>query len=361
MINVTKTYLPPLAEYTKLLEQVWESAWLTNRGTLVQQLEAKLREYLGVDNVLLVNNGTIAIQIAIKALGLSGEVITTPFSYVATTSSLVWENCQPVFVDIETDTFSIDATQIEAAITPKTTAILATHVYGNPCDVDLIEEIANKHNLKVIYDAAHCFAVDYKGKSLYSYGDISTTSFHATKLFHTGEGGAIFCNDSSDEKALAQKNFYMHNFGHNGTEDFWGVGINGKVSELHAAMGLAVLPYLGEIIQNRKNIWELYANQLADTPLQILKIRANTKFNYAYFPVVFESESQLLRLVAILKNKKIAARRYFYPSLNNLPYVDTVAMPISDSIAKRVVCLPLYPDLPLADAQYIIDLIKSAL
>src|SRR5688572_25479009 len=236
MINVTKSFLPPIEEYVKYLEGIWERCHLTNHGPLVNELEEKLKTYLGVKNFFYLNNGTIAIQLAIKALDITGEVITTPFSYVATCSSIVWENAKPVFVDIDPGNFTIDATKIEAAITPRTSAILATHVYGIPCNVEEIDRIAKKHKLKVVYDAAHAFGVEYKGASLLNYGHISTLSFHATKLFHTVEGGGITTND--DE--LAHRIAYMRNFGHKGQEEFWGLGINGKSSEFHAAMGLCM-------------------------------------------------------------------------------------------------------------------------
>ena len=243
MIPVTKPFLPPIEEYQKYTEGIWQRNWLTNNGPLVNELELKLKDYLQVPHLLFLNNGTIAIQIAIKALQLKGDIITTPFSYVATTSSIVWEGCQPVFVDIDKHTFNIDASKIEAAITPNTSAILATHVYGNPCDIDAIAAIAKKHNLKVIYDAAHCFGTKYKGKSVFAYGDVCTTSFHATKLFHTVEGGAVFCNDADLLRKMAQ----LRNFGHDGPEHFNEVGINGKNSEFHAAMGLANLKYIQQI------------------------------------------------------------------------------------------------------------------
>ncbi len=246
MINVTKTFLPPIEEYTKLLESIWESQWLTNRGALVLALEEKLKRYLGVDNILVTNNGTIPLQMALKLLGKGGEIITSPFSYVATTAAIVWENCTPVFVDINPHYFTIDEEKIRALITPKTTAILATHVFGNPCNVEAIEQIATEHGLAVIYDAAHSFGVKYKGRSIFDYGDISTCSFHATKIFHTGEGGAIFCRND----VLMHKLFYSHNFGHNGPLAFHGLGINAKISELQAAMGLAVFEHIDEIIKD---------------------------------------------------------------------------------------------------------------
>ena len=231
MINVTKPFLPEIEEYITYLRGIWDRNWLTNNGPLVNDLELKLKEYLNVKHLLYLGNGTIALQIAIKALGLKGEIITTPFSYVATTSAIVWEGCDPVFADIDKDTFNIDPAKIEQAITDKTTGILATHVFGNPCDIDAIQKIAVKHNLKVIYDAAHCFGTHYKGKSVYNYGDVSTASFHATKLFHTIEGGAVITNNAE----LLKKMAYMRNFGHETAETFAGVGINGKNSEFHAA------------------------------------------------------------------------------------------------------------------------------
>ncbi len=318
MINVTQTFLPPVEEYIGYLQQIWDLKWLTNRGKLIQELEIKLRDYLGVKNLLTVSNGTIALQVAIKALGLKGEIITTPFSYVATVSSIVWENCEPVFVDIDENFLTLDETKIEAAITEKTTAILATHVYGNPCSVEAIQAIAEQHNLKVIYDAAHCFGVKYKGESILNWGDISTLSFHATKLFHTGEGGGIVCKDEE----LAHKIFYHHNFGHNGPEEFFGLGVNAKLSELNAAMGLSVFPYLGEIIEKRKQISDLYDSLLAETNLRKPLIREETDFNYAYYPVIFPNQEQLLKAQKTLNAEQIFPRRYFYPSLNKLPYVN---------------------------------------
>lgn len=341
MISVTKTYFPPLEEYQEQLKRIWENQWLTNRGELVKELEGKLKKRLGVSNITLTTNGTLPIQIALKILANGGEVITTPFSYVATTSAIVWENCTPVFVDIHPEYLTIDENKIEEAITPKTTAILATHVFGNPCHVEEIEKIAKKHDLKVIYDAAHCFGVHYKGKSLFEYGDVSTCSFHATKLFHTGEGGAIFCKD----EVLNHKLYYSHNFGHNGPEDFYGVGINAKMSELQAAMGLSVIPHMKEIIEARKTIVAYYDNNLDFSRLKKLKLREGSHWNYSYYPVIFESEQQLLKVQKALNEKNIFPRRYFYPSLNTLNYTEVCKMKISESISSRVLCLPLYKGL----------------
>ena len=357
MINVTKAFLPPIAEYNKLVQRAWDNQWLTNRGELVLELEEKLRHYLSVSNIIVTNNGTVPLQIALKLLGQQGEIITTPFSYVATTAAIVWENCTPVFVDIHPDYLTIDETKIEAAITPKTTAILATHVFGNPCNVEVIEAIAQKYQLKVIYDAAHCFGVKYKGKSIFDYGDISTCSFHATKLFHTGEGGAMFANTADLQHQL----FYSHNFGHNGPLAFHGLGINGKISELQAAMGLAVLPYMETILAERKKVVDYYNQYLDFSKLQALKIRENTLWNYGYYPVIFESEAQLLRAEKVLNDNQIYPRRYFYPSLNTIDYAKGQSMPISESIASRILCLPLYVGLNPLDLEKIIQIINTDL
>ncbi|MCF6142094.1 DegT/DnrJ/EryC1/StrS family aminotransferase [Flavobacterium sp. K77] len=355
MINVTKTFFPPLEDYNKQLERVWKNQWLTNRGELLQELETKLKAKLDVSNIIIMNNGTIPIQIALQVLGQQGEIITTPFSYVATTSAILWEHCTPVFVDIHPEYLTIDETKIEAAITAKTTAILATHVFGNPCAIEAIEVIAAKHNLKVIYDAAHAFGVTYNGQSIFEYGDVSTCSFHATKLFHTGEGGAVFCKDAD----LNHKLFYSHNFGHNGPLEFFGLGINGKISELQAAMGLSVLPYMERIVASRKQVVEWYAAQLDFTKLTPLKIRNNTEWNYSYYPVIFESEARLLEVQKALNDKQIFPRRYFYPSLNTIPYVNGEPMPVSESIASRVLCLPLYEGLEEEDVVKIITTINN--
>jgi dTDP-4-amino-4,6-dideoxygalactose transaminase len=357
MINVTKTFFPPLEEYNQQVQRIWDNQWLTNRGKLLLELEEKLKAYLSVSNIIIMNNGTIPLQIALKILGNQGEIITTPFSYVATTSAIIWENCKPVFVDIHPEFLTIDETKIDQAITPKTTAILATHVFGNPCNTDAIEQIAKKHNLKVIYDAAHAFGVEYNGKSIFDFGDVSTCSFHATKLFHTGEGGALFCSD----KALRNKMFYSHNFGHNGQLDFHGLGINGKISELQAAMGLAVFPYMEKIIDDRKNVIENYLHHLDFTKLTSIKIRENTKWNYSYFPVIFSSEEKLLQVQKALNEEQIFPRRYFYPSLNTLQYVNGKTMPVSESIASRVLCLPLYSGLEKVTVNRIVQLINQSL
>jgi dTDP-4-amino-4,6-dideoxygalactose transaminase len=357
MINVTKTFLPPIEEYNKQVQRAWDNEWLTNRGELVLELEEKLKKYLSISNIIMTTNGTVPLQIVLKLLGVQGEIITTPFSYVATTAAIVWENCTPIFVDIHPEYLTIDETKIEQAITAKTTAILATHVFGNPCNVEVIEKIAEKYNLKVIYDAAHAFGVTYKGKVIFDFGDISTCSFHATKLFHTGEGGAMFTKDLE----LHNKLFYSHNFGHNGPTAFHGLGINGKMSELQAAMGLAVLPYMEKIIDERKKVVDFYNDKLDFSKLQGLKIRENTHWNYSYYPVIFNSEEQLLQVQKILNGNKIFPRRYFYPSLNTIEYNKGMSMPISESIASRILCLPLYVGLSIVDITRIVTLINENL
>lgn len=355
IINVTKTYLPELKEYVKYLERIWESSWVTNHGPNVGELESRLGVVLGTRHVFYVCNGTMALQIAVKALGLRGEVITTPFSYVATTSSIVWEGCRPVFVDIDPETLCIDASQIERAITPNTTGILATHVYGIPCDVERIGLIARERNLKVVYDAAHAFGVSYKGRPLASYGDVSTLSFHATKLFHTVEGGAIVTGDD----ALAHKVAYMRNFGHRGQEAFWGLGINGKGTELHAAMGLCLLPKVEELIRKRKKATEIYDRELRGTPLKRPTIPEGTVYNYGYYPVMFASEGSLLRTRDALNLRGIFPRRYFFPSLNCLEYTGGQEMPVAEDVAKRILCLPLSHDLDIEDIETICGIVKN--
>jgi dTDP-4-amino-4,6-dideoxygalactose transaminase len=357
MITVTKTFLPPLSEYNIQLQKVWQSQWLTNRGPLALELEEKLKLRLQTPHLLTTNNGTVPLQIALKLFGNGGEIITTPFSYVATTAAIVWENCTPVFVDIHPQYLTIDEAKIEAAITSKTTAILATHVFGNPCHVEAIEIIAKKYNLKVIYDAAHCFGVTYKQKSIFTYGDISTCSFHATKLFHTGEGGAAFCNNTE----YIEKLFYSHNFGHDGYLKFHGLGINGKLSELQSAMGLAMLPHIDYILIERKKIIDFYNSNLQFFKLTPLKLRAETEWNYSYYPIIFETEKALLHTEAILNNNDIKPRRYFYPSLNTINYVSPQYTPISESISQRILCLPLYVGLTSQQLTIITALINSSL
>lgn len=356
MIPVTKPFLPPKKEYQLLLDGIWEREWLTNYGPLVQQLESELKAYLGTESCLYVSNGTIAIQLAIKAAALSGEVITTPFSYVATTSSIVWENCTPVYVDIDPRTLNIDPAKIEESITDKTTGILATHVFGNPCDIDAIAKIATKHNLTVIYDAAHCFGTTFKGKPVFEFGDISTASFHATKLYHTVEGGGVFTNT----EAMLSRMFYMRNFGHDGPEKFNGIGINAKNSEYHAAMGLCMLPYMKEVLERRKDQYEYYRRELESCPVTLQQLHPESEINYSYFPVLFTSEETAIHVMESLEQHQIFTRRYFYPSLNTLSYVDGKA-PVSESVSKRILCLPMYHELTTSDQKSVVGIIKNSL
>lgn len=354
MIPITKPFLPPQGEYEKYLTGIWQRQWLTNMGPLASALEMQLKNYLQVNHLLFVTNGTVALQMAIKALNLKGEIITTPFSYVATTSSIVWEGCVPVFVDIETTSLNIDAKKIEAAITPLTTAILATHVYGNPCDVLLIEQIATKYNLKVIYDGAHAFGVELHGKSIFEYGDISTCSLHATKLYHSIEGGLLITKDANLLKKLA----FIRNFGHDGAESFAELGFNGKNSEFHAAMGLANLNHIGAILSKRKELSQAYDLQLKGLKAYRPVWHTFATNNYSYYPLVLESEELLLKIKSALEGNEIFTRRYFYPSLSSvLPYVNKVSLEISESIANRVLCLPLFYDLTIEEINLISRLV----
>ena len=357
MIKVTKTFLPNQSEFQAILQSSWDQHWITNRGPLVLELEEKLLAYLNTNQIILTTNGTLPLQIALKVLGNQGEIITTPFSYIATTSAILWENCTPVFVDIHPDFLTIDETKIEAAITEKTTAILVTHVFGNPCNVEAIQTIAVKHNLKVIYDAAHCFGVTYKNESIFNFGDVSTCSFHATKLFHTGEGGALFFSN----KGLYESLFSSHNFGHNGPHDFSGVGTNAKMSELQAAMGLAVLPYMHKILSQRKKIVDFYNNNIDFSKVRTFVIRENTQWNYSYYPIIFETEEKLLQVEKALNQAQIFPRRYFYPSLNTISFASGKSMPVSEKIAPSVLCLPLYAGLTYDETKEIVHLLNAAL
>jgi len=357
MIPICKPFLPPQDAYLKYLDGIWERNWLTNNGPLVQELENKLSHSLQIPHVNFVSNGTIALQIAIKALELSGQIITTPFSYVATTSSIVWEGCEPIFVDIDAATCNINPKLIESAITPHTSAILATHVFGNPCDVYNIEKIAKKHDLKVIYDAAHAFGVEVDGRSIFSFGDISTTSFHATKLFHTTEGGALFTTNEDIHKRIGR----LRNFGHSGPDSFDGVGINGKNSEFHAAMGLVNLDYIERIIEERKFLSSLYDAGLAELQDYVCKPSENISPNGSYYPVLFKDERALLEIISVLNDNGVFGRRYFFPSLSKLDYLDRQFMQISEDVASRIYCLPLYNGLQESEVEYICELIQSIL
>jgi dTDP-4-amino-4,6-dideoxygalactose transaminase len=356
IINVTKTFLPPIEEYQLYLKQIWDKNQLTNQGPLLLKFEEKTKKYLSVDNFHFVANGTLALQLALRSLNITaGEVITTPFSYVATTSAVLWERCKPVFVDIEPNTFCIDPDKIEAAITKKTKAIMPVHVFGHPCEVEKIAAIAKKHNLKVIYDGAHAFGVRHKGRSLLSYGDITTCSFHATKLFHTIEGGAII----TKSRAISDKVELTKRFGHNADDHFM-LGINAKASESHAAMGLCNLKYIDGLIAKRKKITQLY-DQLLGSRFQKPILKNNTQYNYAYYPVVLDNESQLLQTIEGLNKKNIFPRRYFYPSLNSLSYLkDKQSCPVSEKISRKIMCLPLYVGLEKKSIEKICKIVRTA-
>lgn len=354
MIPVTKPFLPPQEDYNNLLDGIWKRQWLTNMGPLASQLEMNLKEELNVNHLLFVTNGTVALQMAIKALDIQGEIITTPFSFVATTSTIVWEGCTPVFVDIDKDSLCIDVSKIEDAITENTKAILATHVYGNPCDVVEIEKIAHQYNLKVIYDAAHAFGVEVNGKSIFEFGDISTCSLHATKLYHSIEGGLIITNNSDLLKKIAS----IRNFGIADFDSFSELGINGKNSEFHAAMGMLNLKYLENIKDKRKQIASRYDEKLKGFKHFRPRWHENSENNNSYYPIVIESEELLLKCKNVLQLNEIGTRRYFYPSLASaLPYIDKKEMPITDNISKRVLCLPMYYDLTLEEVDHICRLL----
>lgn len=350
MIPVTQPFLPPQEEYQRLVDGIWKRKWLTNMGPLASDLEMNLKEYLKVKHLLYVTNGTVALQMAIKALNITGEIITTPFSFIATTSTIVWEGCTPVFVDIDEKSLNIDVTKIEAAITEKTEAILATHVYGNPCDVQAIDKIAKKHSLKVIYDGAHAFGVEVDGKSIFEYGDISTCSLHATKLYHSIEGGLIVTKDAELLKKLA----YVRNFGISGFDSFAELGINGKNSEFHAAMGLVNLKYIQKILEKRKQLTMHYNEKLKGLNAYRPIWHSEASENYPYYPIVIESEELLLKIKVLLDDHEIFTRRYFYPSLGNtLPYLEPRDLEVTDAVSKRVLCLPLYYDLTFEEVDLI--------
>ena len=355
MINVTKSYLPNIEKYKSYIDEIYKTAWLTNQGPLVQKLEKRLAQYLGVKNIVLVSNGTIALEIAYRALDLKGEVITTPFSFVATTSSLVTNRLTPIFVDIDEKTFNLSPKNIEEKITSKTSAILPVHVFGNACEVEEIEKIAKKSNLKVIYDAAHAFDVKYKDNSLLNYGDISTLSFHATKLFHTIEGGALIIND--DE--LVQKVRYLINFGIKNPQEIPHLGTNAKMNEFEAAMGLCILDDIEDIKTNRKKVVENYKIGL-ESLVTFQEQNNQASENYSYFPILFKNEEELSKVQKSLNKENIFPRRYFYPSLDTLEYIEPKQeCKISRDISKRILCLPIYAELEKDNQDKIIDIIRK--
>jgi dTDP-4-amino-4,6-dideoxygalactose transaminase len=356
MINVTKTYLPELKKYESYLEKIFKIGFVTNNGPLVKELQSRLEKYLGVKHILLVANGTIALQIAYNLLDIKGDAITTPFSFVATTSSQVWQGINPVFADINKDTFNIDYKKITGKISKTTSAIIPVHVFGNACEVEKIDEIAKNFNLKVIYDAAHAFGVKYKGNSVLNYGNISTLSFHATKIFHTIEGGALVIND--DE--TYDKGRRIINFGISDQQHITEVGINGKMNEFEAAMGLCVLDDIDKILESRKKAYENYMTYLSKNVIT-QEQNINSSLNYCYFPVVFKDEETLLKVKEALANENIYPRRYFYPSLNDLSYIKdkTHSVPNSEFVSSRILCLPLYDSLEWEVQKNIIDIINK--
>ena len=355
-INVTKPSLPPLDEFTELLKGVWKKSILTNNGPLVQKFEKELCKKLNLKNFVSVTNGTLAIQLAIKALKLKGEIITTAFGWIATISAIKWEGCTPVFCDIEPDTLNMDPAKIEKLITKKTSAIIPVHVFGNPCDIEAIEAIANKHNLKVIYDAAHAVGSTFKNKSLLSYGDISTISLHGTKLLNTAEGGGCIATDHDLHEKIKRIRF----FGHDDNKDIMEDGLNGKMTEIHAALGLANLKYYDEVLKDRKVKYNYYEEKLLVKNNFFSQIIKFGEQNYSYFPLIFKSEDQLLKVKEALNEQKIYPRRYFYPSLTTYTkVVEYVNIPISEDISKRILCLPLYWELEFKEMNRIINLILN--
>jgi len=364
-IYVTQPLLPSLKEFVPYLEKIWESKWLTNGGPYHQQLETELASFLGVKHLALLTNGTIALVTAFQSLRISGEVITTPYSFVATTHSLLWNGITPVFVDIDPHTCNIDPGKIEEAITPRTTAILPVHCYGIPCDVERIQKIADTYGLKVIYDAAPAFGVKYKGRSLLDHGDMSILSFHATKVFNTFEGGAIVCRD---EKAK-QRIDYLKNFGFAGEVTVVAPGINGKMNEFQAAFGLLQLKYISKAIERRGEIDALYRKLLSGiSGISCIDRQVNTVHNYSYFPVFVGPEFAISRddLNHRLREHGVYPRRYYYPLISEfpmyrgLPSASRENLPVATSLSGQVICLPIYPDLKDEIVARIVDLVASA-
>lgn len=358
-IYVTMPSLAPLSEYTDLLKGVWERGILTHNGPLVQEFEQKISQKLSVNYFSAVTNGTIAIQMAIKALKLKGEIITTPFTWIATISAIQWEECQPVFCDIDEKTLNIDINKIEDLVTTNTVAILAVHVFGNPCDVEGIERIAKKYKLKVIYDGAHAIGSTYKNKSIFDYGDISTTSLHATKLINTAEGGGCIAKDLELHKKIQRIRFFGHNDDKSDIEE---LGFNGKMTEVHAALGLANLKYYDDVLMDRKTKYMLYKSLLSALNYISFQTIDKGECNYSYFPIIFQSEELLLNIIESLNKINVYPRRYFYPSVNTFTNVIKYQnMPISEDISKRILCLPLYYELKIEDIQLICNEIKSVI
>ncbi|HEY9278649.1 MAG TPA: DegT/DnrJ/EryC1/StrS family aminotransferase [Eoetvoesiella sp.] len=363
-IYVTQPYLPPLQEFIPYLESIWESKVLTNGGPMHQQLEQALCEYLGVEHIALFNNGTIALLTALQALRITGEVITTPYSFVATAHSLLWNGIRPIFVDIDPDTLNLDTKKIEAAITPNTTAILPVHCYGNPCDTQAIQDIADRYNLRVIYDAAHAFGVEDEGGSILRHGDLSVLSFHATKVFNTFEGGAIVCPDAKTKQRIDR----LKNFGFVDEVTVVASGINGKMSEINAAMGLLQLKYVDQAIAQRKEIAESYNKQLKKIRgIRILGDAGQAKANYSYYPILVEDDYPLSRdeLYQVFRNNNIYVRRYFYPLISDFPMyrgkesAQSGGLFVARNISERVLCLPIFPTLDTISQAMILDVLSQ--
>lgn len=363
-IYVTRPFLPPLAEFIPYLEQIWESRLLTNGGPLHQQLERALCDFLGVEHIALFTNGTIALVTALQALRITGEVITTPYSFVATAHSLLWNGIKPVFVDIDPNTLNLDPAMVEAAITPQTTAIMAVHCYGNPCDVVALQKIADNYNLKIIYDAAHAFGVRDAGGSVLRHGDLSTLSFHATKVFHTFEGGAIVCPDARTKLHIDR----LKNFGYVDEITVVAPGINGKMSEVNAAMGLLQLHHVRDVIAIRKGIDQRYRESLKDIRgIRCMESAGPDTRNYCYFPILVESGYSITRddLYEKLRRSGIFGRRYFYPLISEFPMYRGMNsarrenLPVATSVSRKVLCVPIYPDLTSFDQQRVIDIIRE--
>jgi dTDP-4-amino-4,6-dideoxygalactose transaminase len=355
--NVTKVYFPRREKLDKYIDRIYDSGWMTNNGQLLDELERRLKEFLGVEYLVLVTNGTLAMQVAYRILGIKNDVITTPFSFVATTNSLLWENLNPVFTDIDPGTFNIDPLLIEKAITPETTAVVPVHVFGNACGVEELETICRENNLKLVYDAAHAFNVSDGKRNILTYGDAATLSFHATKIFHTIEGGAIILHDEEQYR----KAKLMINFGISGYDKVDLLGINCKMNEFQAAMGLAVLDDFEQLSLRRKLVWERYLGAFSGSEhIRLQQLNQRFGNNHSYFPVVFENETKLLRVKEQMNREGINPRRYFYPSLNQLEYLDHPShCPESESLSQRILCLPLFPDLDPAIQDRIIQIVAD--
>ncbi len=363
-IYVTQPFLPPLDEFIPYLEQIWGSKVLTNCGPYHHQLEQELCNYLGVKHLSLFTNATIALITALQALRITGEVITTPYSFVATAHALLWNGIKPVFVDVDPNTLNLDPAKIEAAITPHTTAILPVHCYGHPCDVEAIQEIADSYNLRVIYDAAHAFGVKDTSGSVLNYGDLSVLSFHATKVFNTFEGGAIICSDAKTKIRIDQ----LKNFGHVGEINVVATGINGKMSEFNAALGLLQLKYIDQAIARRKAIDTMYRDRLKGVKgIHCLHDTGEKTANYSYFPILVDADYSMSRdeLNQKLKENGINPRRYFYPLITEfpmyrgLPSASRANLPLATTASSQVLCLPIYPDLELSVVDVITQFIAS--